>query len=227
MIVAMKVQAKNMRKNLIILATTVIMLAAVGAAILANANASNSIIQTSNLTTSSNTQTTQYIHPFFGLDQSQYSSDSIFLSNVTLPDNITLPGDFMIQGSGIRGMHGRHMMSGGQQFFESLTQNATLTTVEGSVVTDFRNMLILNTNSGQITVQIPREWSLGSQIISGTELFNGTFASSGQTVTLQVLKSDIVNNASFSINEMLCYAATNATGTTANAILPFNIQPTR
>jgi hypothetical protein len=57
-------------------------------------------------------------------------------------------------------------------------------------------------------------------------LFNGMFASSGQNVTVEVLENSVFSNASFNINTMLAYEATNATGTQAYAVLPFNIEPT-
>jgi hypothetical protein len=106
-----------------------------------------------------------------------------------------------------------------------LLQNATLSTVQGSVVSEFRGMLILDTSAGQVRVLLPKDWSLGDQVVGRVELFNGTFASPGQTVTLKVLKSDIFSNTNFSINIMLGYEAVNSTGTHAYAVLPFNIQP--
>ena len=112
------------------------------------------------------------------------------------------------------------------QFSGEFLQNATLTSVSGSVVTETRGLLLLDTSSGQVSIQIPNEWNIGSQIVSGATLFNGTFASSGQTVTLQVLESNVFSNTSFTLNEMVGYQATNSTGTTATAVLPFNIQPT-
>jgi hypothetical protein len=56
-------------------------------------------------------------------------------------------------------------------------------------------------------------------------LFNGTFASEGQNVTVKVLESDVFTNASFSLNTMLGYEVINATSIHAYAVLPFNIQP--
>jgi hypothetical protein len=56
-------------------------------------------------------------------------------------------------------------------------------------------------------------------------LFNGTFAGSGQNVTVKVLESKVFSNANFSLNVMMGYEAINATGTHAYAVLPFNIQP--
>jgi hypothetical protein len=72
---------------------------------------------------------------------------------------------------------------------------------------------------------IPSEWTVGSEVINSTALFNGTFVSSGQTLTANVLKSDLFSNANLSVNVMLGYEVVNARGTHAYAVLPFNIQP--
>jgi hypothetical protein len=211
-----------MRKKIVILTAAITLIAVVGAIVFANASTAVTT-QTSNQ--QSTAQTMQYMEPFFGQNHNTYFNDPAFLGNLTAPDNITLPGNFAGPGNFMRGMHERRMMGSGPEFSGYATENATTATIEGSIVTEYRNLLILNTTAGQITVQVPREWTVDSQIISGAELFNGTFASSGQTITLQVLENNLFSNTSFSINQMLCYAATNATGATANAVLPFNIQP--
>jgi len=205
-----------------ILTATITLMAVIGAIVFANASTPVTT-QTSNQ--KSTTQTMQYMEPFFGQNQNAYFNDPAFLGNLTASDNITLPSNFADPGNFMRGMHERRIMGGGPEFSGYFTENATTATFEGSIVAEYRNLLIVDTTSGQITVQIPREWTLNSQIVTGTEVFNGTFASSGQIVTLQVLENTIVSNASFNVNQMFCYAATNATGATANAVLPFNIQP--
>jgi len=155
--------------------------------------------------------------------------------NFTFPGNWTFPGNFTFQGNfGPRGNFGfqgpmMHGMRGKQMFGSQLSggflQNATLSSVSGSIVTESRGLLLLNTTSGQVSIQIPNEWNIGSEIVRGSDLFDGTFASSGQTVTLQVLESNVFSNTSFNLNEMVAYQATNSTGTLATAVLPYNIQP--
>jgi hypothetical protein len=140
-------------------------------------------------------------------------------NNITLPSNATWPSHME------RG-HGRQMMGDGLQLVQMLSENATLSTVQGTIVSQSRDVLILDTGSGQVRVMIPSEWTVGSEVVSGAALFNGTFASSGQTLKVNVLKSDLFSNANFSVNVMLGYEAVNATGTHAYAVLPFNIQPT-
>jgi hypothetical protein len=106
-----------------------------------------------------------------------------------------------------------------------LLENATLSTVNGTVVSEVKGMLILDTDSSQVRVLLPKDWTVGDQVVGRASLFNGTFASPGQSVTVEVLESDVFSNANFSINVMLGYEVTNATGAQAYAVLPFNIQP--
>ena len=148
----------------------------------------------------------------------QYVQTLLDSTNVTLPINATWP-DHM------EGGHGRQMMGDGLQFVQLLSENATFSTVQGILVSQTRDLLILDTGSGQVRVMIPNEWTVGSEVVNSASLFNGTFVSSGQTLTVNVLKSDLFSNANFSVNVMLGYEAVNTTGTHAYAVLPFNIQP--
>lgn len=140
------------------------------------------------------------------------------LNNVTLPSTVTWRCH-MDRG------HGQQMMGDGLQFVQLLSENATLSTVQGTVVSQSADLLILNTDSGQVRVIVPNEWTVGGEVVDRAALFNGTFVSSGQSLTVDVLKSDLFSNANFSVNVMLGYEAVNATGTHAYAVLPFNIEP--
>lgn len=104
-------------------------------------------------------------------------------------------------------------------------QNATLSDVQGTVVSEFRGMLILDTGTGQVRVLLPKFWSVDNGVVGRAALFNSSFAMPGDNVTVGVLKSDVFANQNFSINVMVGYEATNATGTHAYAVLPFNIVP--
>jgi hypothetical protein len=116
---------------------------------------------------------------------------------------------------------GENRLQLGQNFLE----NATLNTVQGTVVSQLRGMLILDTGSDQIRVIVPMAWTLNNEVVSRATLFNGTFATSGQSITIKVLKSNVLSNTSFNINVMLGYEAINSTNTHAYAVLPFNIVP--
>lgn len=144
-------------------------------------------------------------------------------NNITLPDNVTLPNNVTFPSGRMRPMP--QMQIKGLQLPYGFLQNASLSTISGTIVSTVKGMLVLDTNSGQIQVLLPNAWTVGNTVVGRAALFNGTFASPGQNVTIKVLESNVFSNANFSINEMLGYEAINATGTEAYAVLPFNIQP--
>src|SRR4030043_1762743 len=95
-------------------------------------------------------------------------------------------------------------------------QNATLSDVQGTVVSEFRSMLILDTGTGQVRVLLPKFWSIDNGVVGRATLFNSSFAMPGDNVTIGVLKSDVFANQNFSINVMVGYEETNETGYQAN-----------
>ena len=117
------------------------------------------------------------------------------------------------------------MRANGLQLVKGLSENATLSNATGTVVSEVNGMLVLNTGSGEVRVLLPKDWTVDSEVVGRATLFNGTFASPGQSMTVEVLESDVFSNVNFSINVMIGYEAINATGTHAYAVLPFNIQP--
>jgi hypothetical protein len=137
--------------------------------------------------------------------------------NITLPDNATIQWCYRTRMP--------QMRANGPYLTEGFLQNATLSNVTGTVVSEVKGMLVLDTGSGQVRILLPKDWTVGDETVNRVTLFNGTFGSQGQSVTITVLESNVFSNANFSINEMIGYEAINATGTQAYAVLPFNIQP--
>jgi hypothetical protein len=190
-----------MRKSLKIVTVAAVLFIAVGAIVLVYANTQNA------LNANGDQQTTvQNMQTYFE------SNNQTFCGW----DNRTMRGH-------MRGMP--QMQANGLQSITSFFENATLSTVQGSVVSEFRGMLILDTGSSELRVLLPQAWSVDNEVVGRVKLFNGTFASPGQTVTIKVLENNVFSNANFSINMMLAYEAINATSTHAYAVLPFNIQP--
>jgi hypothetical protein len=105
--------------------------------------------------------------------------------------------------------------------FRRFVAHANATEISGTVVTELKGMLILSTDDGQVTVLVPKMWTLDGQIVNRLELFNTTFY--GQDITLKVLKGEW-QQSNFSINIMIAYEATGAEAHTY-AVLPFNIVP--
>jgi hypothetical protein len=117
------------------------------------------------------------------------------------------------------------MSCNGPKWLGKFLENATLSTVSGTVSSQLRGMLILNTDSGQIRVLLPKGWTVNNEVVTRAALFNSSYASGGDNVMVKVLKSDVFSNTNFSLNVMIGYEAINATGTHAYAVLPFNIEP--
>jgi hypothetical protein len=117
------------------------------------------------------------------------------------------------------------MSCNGPKWLGRFLENATLSTVNGTVSSQLKGILILNTDSGQLRILLPKGWSVNNEVVGRAALFNSSYASSGDSVTLKVLKGNVFSNANFSLNIMIGYEAINATGTHAYAVLPFNIEP--
>lgn len=192
---------KTLRKSLKIVTVAAILFLALGAVAFVYACSQNGTIADAN-------------EQQMGIQNMQTFFES---HNYTLPDNVTMPWGHM------RRMP--QMRANGFQWTEGLLQNATLSTVQGTVVSEVKGMLILDTGSGEVRVLLPKDWTVDNEVVGRGSLFNGTFASPGQTVTMKVLESDVFSNTNFSINIMIGYEAINATATHAYAVLPFNIQP--
>jgi hypothetical protein len=190
-----------MRKSLKIVAVAAVLLIAVGAVAYVYACSQNGSSDNAN-------------GQWMGFQGMQTSSE---WQNFTCTNNVTMPWGYMTRMPKMRG--------NGLPWGYGLLQNATLSNVTGTVVSVVRGMLVLDTSSSEVRVLLPNEWTVGNEVVSSATLFNSTFASQGSSVTITVLETNLFSNASFSINEMMGYEAINAAGTTAYAVLPFNIQP--
>jgi hypothetical protein len=105
--------------------------------------------------------------------------------------------------------------------FRRFLAHANATEINGTVVTELKGMLMLSTDNGQVTVLVPKIWTLNGQIVNRLELFNATLY--GQDITVKVLKGEW-QLSNFSINIMIGYEVTSAVDH-AYAVLPLNIVP--
>jgi hypothetical protein len=130
-------------------------------------------------------------------------------------------------GTNVQQYCGHVGMDGAHPWAKRFLENATITTINGTVVSEFKGMLILNTGSGEVRILMPQYWSVNSEVVGRSKLLNSTYSFSGpgENITATVLESRLFSNASFSIGVMVGYEITNATGTNAYAVLPFNIVP--
>ncbi len=187
-----------MRKSLKIATVVAALFLALGAVVFVYANQQNSF----------NANDDQQI---MGMQNMQQYMQNFASTNGTFP-----PGQMKHMNQGI---------AKGLPMAKQFLQNATLSDVQGTVVSEFRSMLILDTGTGQVRVLLPKFWSVDNGVVGRAALFNSSFAMPGDNVTIGVLSSDVFANQNFSINVMVGYEATNATGTHAYAVLPFNIVP--
>jgi len=57
-----------------------------------------------------------------------------------------------------------------RQFF----RGAEAVTVEGTVVTAFRNILIIDLNGERLNIRLPQFWSVNTEVINVSQMFEGT-----------------------------------------------------
>ena len=153
---------QTMRKSLIIIAVIGVMLCVVGAVLFAIASASPNTPAVNSAVPQVDVQPSQIAcNPGGPMIPSNFT----FTGNFTFPGNFAVQGGFGFQGRMMHGMHGRQTF--GPQLSGEFLQNATIASVSGSVVTETRGLLLLDTSSGQVSIQIPSEWNIGSQVISG------------------------------------------------------------
>jgi len=113
----------------------------------------------------------------------------------------------------------------GLEWFKKFVTQADATQISGTVESEFKGMLILGTDEGQVRILLPEVWSLNSEVMKRGKLFNSTFCDIGQTVNVKVLKSVLLEKDSFNINIIIAYEIINASETHAYAAFPFNIEP--
>jgi len=110
------------------------------------------------------------------------------------------------------------------ELFKRLIVNATPIEINGTVVALVNDMLVLNTDDGHVRIHLPSVWTLNYEVMRREELFNDTFSSIGQNVTVKALKAVLLEGDGFSINVMMGYEIINADSVHAYAVLPFNIE---
>jgi hypothetical protein len=102
-------------------------------------------------------------------------------------------------------------------------KNAELAELEGTVVTSFQNMLIMNTEEGQVRIHLPPTWLVEDETMSKAELIE-RYLSPSESIIINALKTTIVNNEGLSIYLLFGVEITNELEVNAQAVLPFNIE---
>ncbi|MBE0520597.1 hypothetical protein IBX35_06110 [Candidatus Bathyarchaeota archaeon] len=98
------------------------------------------------------------------------------------------------------------------------------TEVDGAAGALFKNMLIVDTSEGQIRIHLPRAWTVNGQVTMRQELFESGYLSEGETITVKVLRADVIDKQGLCVYLLLGYEIINESTVHAHAILPFNIE---
>ncbi len=112
------------------------------------------------------------------------------------------------------------------QLLKWLIAHSTPVEVNGEAVALVRNMLIVQVGEDQVRVLMPRGWTVDGNVIGAGRLFNGTYMSFGDDVTVKALKTVLkTDDEGFNIYTLIGYEIIdNENGAHAYAILPFNIE---
>ena len=105
-------------------------------------------------------------------------------------------------------------------------KGAEAATIQGTVITHFRNMLVVTNSSGaRLNVLLPQVWSANSEdkVFNVTILFTD-YVKAGNTVTIEALERSVNNGKGVTITSILAYEITVGTNH-LYAVTPFNINP--
>jgi hypothetical protein len=105
-----------------------------------------------------------------------------------------------------------------------LLANASAIEINGTVVAVVKTMLVLDTDEGHLRVHLPALWTVASEVVDRDALFNTTFSSVGQDVTVRALQAELFETSEFGLTVSMGYELINADAVHAYAVLPFNIE---
>jgi len=104
-------------------------------------------------------------------------------------------------------------------------KNARNVTIEGTVITHFRKILVLQTTTSRLNILLPPIWSVNTEdkVLNLTEVFT-SYVKSGDTVEIKALERDYKNSNGVTISIIVAYEILTS-DSHLYAILPFNINP--
>jgi len=98
------------------------------------------------------------------------------------------------------------------------------TEVDGTVVALTEKKLIVNTDEGQIRVNLPAEWTVDGEVLTLEELFARGYLSEGESITVKALEADMIDKEGLRIYLLIGYEIIDDAGVHATANLPVNIE---
>jgi hypothetical protein len=102
--------------------------------------------------------------------------------------------------------------------------NSEPVAIEGAAVTLLDGMLVVNTADGQVRVALPEEWTVGTDVVAREMLFESSYLSVGENVTVSALRADIIQKEGLSIYFAVGYEIVDDAGVHAYAAIPINIE---
>jgi hypothetical protein len=112
----------------------------------------------------------------------------------------------------------------GWQFIWWLLNNSEPAKMEGKALTFYNEMLIVDTGDDQVRVALPDEWTVENDVLLREELFEAGFLTSGENITIEALRTNLIEKEEMSIYFLIGYKIINSTGIPAYAALPVNIE---
>jgi len=100
-------------------------------------------------------------------------------------------------------------------------------TIEGTVITHFRNILVVQSGDHRLNILLPPIWSVNAEdkVANLTEVFS-TYIKAGHMIEIKALERDFTNSNDVTISIIVAYEIHDLTSDNhLYAILPFNINP--
>jgi hypothetical protein len=105
-----------------------------------------------------------------------------------------------------------------------LLNNSEPVEIEGEAVTYHKDFLMVNTESGQVRIALPEEWTVDTEVIPRGMLFESGYLSPRENVTVKALKTGLFSKTTFAIYVAIGYEIIDDAGVHAYAALPMNIE---
>lgn len=102
--------------------------------------------------------------------------------------------------------------------------NSEPTSVDGTIVMLLRDMLIVDTEAGQIRIFLPEEWTIDTTVTTSEGLFTNNYFEAGENVTVSALRANIISKEGLRIYFLLGYEIADCSNNHAYAALPLNIE---
>ena len=114
-----------------------------------------------------------------------------------------------------------------REVIKQFLKEAESLTIEGVVATHYGRILMVDAEGERLNILIPELWSVDSEVINITEMFDGGYVNLGDSVTIDALQRSFTNEKGVSITVIVAYEIEIDNGGSGNhlyAVLPFNIE---